>query len=110
MPKRTIQVANMKLNDCISYHMKLTGCLPLCSFQRFCEAGCKDWHFLEYLLYLDQCHLYECGNRVPYFLKCFVICVLMDKGVMSPPQCFKRAYMHSIFFCDGCILVVFFYG
>jgi len=42
-----------------------------------------DLHFFKSTCYtLDQCHLCERGNRVPYFLKCFRdLCVNGQKGL-----------------------------
>ena len=45
-----------------------------------------DSHFFKSTCYtLDQCHLCERGNRVPYFLKRFRnLCVWMDKRGYAP--------------------------
>ena len=59
--------------------------------------------FNEYLLYLDQCHLCERGNRVPYFLKRFRdLCVNGRKGLRLLGVMRVGAYVHLFF-----VMVVF---
>jgi len=98
----------MKLNECIAYHMKLVvfHCAHL---RTFGEAGCKTLHFLKSTCYtLDQCHLCERGNHVPYFLKRFRdSCVNGQKGLCLLLSLTRKEHISTPFFlCDGCILVV----
>jgi hypothetical protein len=59
---------------------------------------------------IDQCHLCERGNRVPYFLKCFRdLCVNGQKGLrllLVTRVGWGGRMNNPLFFCVGCILVV----
>lgn len=90
--------------------MKLTGCLPLCSFQNILWGRMYELHFFKSTCYsLDQCQLCERGSRVPYFLKRFRdLCVNGQKGLRLLLVVTGGGVWAPLFFCDGCILVCLF--